>query len=384
MALQPATAGTVAVYVHWPWCASLCPYCDFDKQATDFRLAEPYAEALIQHLEATPRRTVHSLYFGGGTPSLLRPDRLARIIAGVGAHMDVQNDWEVTLEANPSDVVPRKVEGYLQAGVNRISLGVQSLVDRELQFLGRRHDADKAMRAARALREAGCVNFSVDLMYGLPGQSQSDLDRSIEGLVALEPSHISCYALTLEAETPMGADAAAGRLEVADDDRVADAYARIQEKLGTAGFDQYELSNWARPGRQSVHNLTYWRNGEYLGLGAGASGSFMGLRYKRTPIVPVYIESAARGGTAYVEIEPWTTESRMRDTVMLGLRLSEGIADAEFVSAHGLSLAEYCTDRLGDLTQAGVLQWHEGRLALAPSYYLVSNAVLADILPGLA
>src|SRR5205807_375957 len=157
-------------------------------------------------------------------------------------------------------------------GVTRISLGVQSLDDGELRFLGRRHTADKAMRAARAVREAGCEDLSVDLMYGLPGQTIASLRASLDGLLSLDPDHISCYALTLEADTPMGAEANAGRLHLIEDDAVADQYAEIQSVLAQAGFAQYELSNWARPGHESIHNLTYWRNGEWIGLVAGAAG----------------------------------------------------------------------------------------------------------------
>jgi oxygen-independent coproporphyrinogen-3 oxidase len=372
---------SVAIYVHIPWCASLCPYCDFDKQASDFRAVDAYIDALIQHIEATPARAAHSLYFGGGTPSLLTVPRLARVVDACRARFGL-TDAEITIEANPSDVVVHKIEGYLRAGVTRISLGVQSLDDDELRFLGRRHTADKARRAVQAIRAAGCTDLSLDLMYGLPGQSMRKLRDSLDGLVALEPDHLSCYALTLEPTTPMGAEWAAGRLRLPDDDRVADQYAEIQTMLHAAGFEQYELSNWARPGHTSTHNLTYWRNGEWVGLGAGAAGSFMGVRYKRTPVVRDYIAAAAAGDPAYVECEPWTRESAMRDTIMLGLRLAEGISDAEFRARFGHALADYCTDRLDDLVRAGVLYWREGGLHLDPASYFICNAVLAEILPA--
>ncbi len=376
-----APARSIAIYVHWPWCASICPYCDFDKQATDFTLADAYIDALIAHLEAAPRRAVHSIYFGGGTPSLLRPDRLEHILDACRVHMDVLPDCEITLEANPSDVVAHKIEGYLRAGVNRISLGVQSLIDEELQFLGRRHDAAKVTRSVEAIREAGCENFSLDLMYGLPGQAEEAVQRSLDGMIALAPPHLSCYALTLEDSTPMGAEAAAGALKLLDDDSVANGYARIQRALGQAGLDQYEVSNWARPGHQSIHNLTYWRNGEWLGLGAGAAGSLEGRGYKRDPLVTAYLAAAAQGDPAYAVEEAWTAESLMRDTVMLGLRLAEGVSDEEFAARFGRSLTDYCTERLGELVAAGVLGWKDGRLSLASSHYFVSNAVIGDLLP---
>jgi oxygen-independent coproporphyrinogen III oxidase len=372
---------SIAIYIHWPWCAAICPYCDFDKQAADFGASDSYIDALLAHLTASTPRDVHSVYFGGGTPSLLRPDRLQRILDGIRAHMRLLPGAEVTLEANPSDVVPHKIEAYLSGGVNRISLGVQSLVDTELKFLGRRHDADTAVRAAKDIRAANCANLSLDLMYGLPGQTEADLRHSLEGLIALQPTHLSCYALTLEEGTPMGAEAAAGTLALPEDDAVAASYALIQERLDQAGFRQYEVSNWARASRESIHNLTYWLNGEYMGLGAGAAGSFEGFRYKRNPVVRAYIDAALRGDPALVDVEPWSRESRMRDTVMLGLRLAVGVSDVDFRTEFGVGLADYCTDRLGPLADAGVLRWHGDRLAIAPSRFFVSNAVLAEILP---
>lgn len=367
--------------MHIPWCASICPYCDFDKQASDFRLVDQYIDALIQHMHAQSRRATHSLYFGGGTPSLLTPERLARVIRAWRTRFAVTDEPEVTVESNPSDIVAHKVEAYLRAGVTRISLGTQSLDDAELRFLGRRHTADKAVRAARAVREAGCKDLSVDLMYGLPGQTIDGVRRSLAGLVAVGPDHISCYALTLELDTPMGADAAAGRLNLAEDDTVADQYAAIQESLAEAGYRQYELSNWAIPEHESRHNLTYWRNGEWIGLGAGAAGSAAGRRYKRTPDVRAYIAAAIAGEPAYVECETWSRANRMRDTLMLGLRLAEGVSSAEFEASFAVSLIDYCGGRLDQLVDAGVLHWDGEKLALDRASYFVCNTVLGELLP---
>ncbi len=372
---------SVAIYVHIPWCASICPYCDFDKQATDFRLVDHYIDALARHIDASPPREAHSLFFGGGTPSLLTPARLGRIIDASHARFDAPSGWEVTVEANPSDVVAHKMEAYLQAGVTRVSLGVQSLNDDDLRFLGRRHTADKAVRAVEAIRAAGCRDLSLDLMYALPHSTVETVVGTIDRMTSLEPDHISCYALTLETDTPMGAQAERGELALVPDDSIADQYAAIQTDLEAAGYVQYELSNWARPGHQSIHNLTYWRNGEWVGLGAGASGSFMGARYKRTPIVRDYIAAAQVGAPGYVYEEPWTRAMEMRDTVMLGLRLAEGVSEPEFATRFGVSLTEYCGERLPGLVRAGVLEWNGDRLALAPASYFICNAVLAEILP---
>jgi oxygen-independent coproporphyrinogen-3 oxidase len=313
---------------------------------------------------------------------LLTPARLMHLITAWRTRFAVADAPEVTVEANPSDVVAHKMAAYLEAGVTRVSLGIQSLDDEELRFLGRRHTADKALRAARAAREAGCGDLSVDLMYGLPGQFLDALRRNVEGLIALEPDHVSCYALTLEPETPMGADANAGRLELPEDDAVADHYGAIQRMLADAGFQQYELSNWALPEHESIHNLTYWRNGEWIGLGSGAAGSAAGRRYKRTPIVRDYIAAAQRGQPAYVECEEWTRANRMRDTVMLGLRLAEGVSSADFETLYGVGLRGYCGERLDDLVAAGVLRWRGDRLALDVASYFVCNSVLSELLPA--
>jgi oxygen-independent coproporphyrinogen-3 oxidase len=219
-------------------------------------------------------------------------------------------------------------------------------------------------------------------MYGLPTSSVESVERTLTGLVSLEPDHLSCYALTLEPETPMGAQAEEGSLVLLGDDAVADQYGAIQAGLATAGFQQYELSNWARPGCASRHNLTYWRNGEWLGLGAGASGSIAGLRYKRTPIVRDYIAAAAAGQSGFVFEEPSTREALMHDTVMLGLRLAEGVSNTTFTARFGVSLEQYCGPRLGELTQAGVLVWRDDALTISPSHYFICNAVLGELLPA--
>jgi oxygen-independent coproporphyrinogen III oxidase len=373
---------SVAVYVHIPWCAAICPYCDFDKQASDFRLVDEYIDAVVRHMDGQPRRLSHSLYFGGGTPSLLTPERLSRLIRAWRTRFSITASPEITVESNPSDIVAHKVQAYLGAGVSRISLGMQSLDDDELRFLGRRHTADKAVRATRAVREAGCRNLSLDLMYGLPGQTIDAVRHSLAGLLALEPDHVSCYALTLEPGTPMGAEAAAGRLDLPEDDVLADQYAAIQAMLAEAGLRQYELSNWALPGHESIHNLTYWRNGEWIGLGAGAAGSSGGRRYKRTPIVRDYIAAAQQGDPGFTECESWTRKAAMRDTLMLGLRLADGITNPEFEARFGVSLRDYCGERLDDLVGKGVLHWREDRLALDPASYFVCNSVLSELLPS--
>lgn len=374
-------AESVAVYLHIPWCAALCPYCDFDKQATDFRLIDRYIGALENHLRALPRTKAHSLYFGGGTPSLLTPARLARIIEACRCSLDLTPAAEVSIEANPSDVVAHKVEAYLEAGVTRLSLGVQSLDDDELRFLGRRHTADKAIRAVRAARDAGCGDLSVDLMYGLPEGSLSTVRRSVESVIELGVDHVSAYALTVEPSTPMGKDLAAGALVLPEGDAIADQYALLQTILVAGGYRQYELSNWAQPGHESVHNLTYWRNGQYVGVGAGAAGSFGGGRYKRTPVVRDYIAAAESGDAGIVEWEPWTQEAQMRDTVMLGLRLAEGISESDFAERFGVSVGDYCTASLESLIANDVLHRDGGRLSLAPAFYFVCNTVLGEILP---
>lgn len=367
---------SVAVYVHFPWCLHRCAYCDFDTRARGFELIPPYVETLAREVTLDPPEQVHSVYFGGGTPSLMTPAQVRRVLEAMRAHFTLLPDAEVTLECNPGDLDAAKVAGYLEAGVNRLSIGVQALDDGTLRRIDRRHDAATARAAVRAAREGGCANLNLDLMYGLPGTTPEAWRRTLEEALALAlaPDHLSAYLLTLDERTPMGAAWRAGQLELPDEEAVVEMYADLRRLAAAAGLAQYEISNWARPGRACRHNLTYWRNGTWLAIGAGAAGHRHGLRWKNTPSVRRHMVAVAQGRREYVEHEqadPWTAAE---DTLVLGLRLREGVELAEFARRTGFALdAGLLGATVEELRALGLLERAGGRLRLTETALLVSN-----------
>ncbi len=372
---------SLALYVHFPFCLSVCPYCDFDRQATGFDRVDAYLEAVVRELAdyTAVHEPVHSVFFGGGTPSLMRPDQVARVLDAVRATLGILPHAEVTLEANPGDASLDKMRGLRAAGVNRLSIGVQSLDDGALRLLGRRHTADEARQAARWARTAG-FSVSLDLMYGLPGQTVSDWGGTLRQAFDLEPDHLSCYMLTLDERVPMGRAVARGRLCLPVDDDVADMYDLTREWLAASGYEQYEISNWARPGHASRHNLTYWRDGPWIGLGAGAASSFAGTRWKNTPVLERYIASiVATGRAARVEDEAPDLPTRMQDFLALGLRLREGVNLAEFRRRFESDLAEVLGAELDGLLEVRLLERAGDGLRIAPGRQLIANELLVRL-----
>lgn len=372
---------TLALYVHFPFCLSICPYCDFDRQASGFDRVDAYLDAVVSELrqyEGLGRRA-HSVFFGGGTPSLMRPDQVARLLQALDRTVPLQSDAEVTLEANPGDADPARLRGFRAAGVNRLSLGVQSLDDAALQQLGRRHSAAEARQAAAWARQAG-LRFNLDFMYGLPGQSPAHWAATLDGALALDPDHLSCYLLTVDEQVPLGRDVARGRLALPEDDDLAAMYAHTRARLAAAGYQQYEISNWARPGQASRHNLTYWRDGAWLGVGAGAASSFAGRRWKNAPGLERYIRSVQATGRAHrVEEETPDLATRATDFLALGLRLREGVRLAAFRQRFGTDLPDVLGEEGAWLLQSGVLEWAGDRLRIAAQHQLISNEVLVRL-----
>src|ERR1700716_3472136 len=312
-------ADSLALYIHFPFCLSICPYCDFDRQATGFDRIDVYLETVERELTlyATSGETIHSIFFGGGTPSLMSVSQVERVLNAAHHTFKILPDAEITLECNPGDADLSKLQGFKRAGANRLSFGVQSLDDPFLKLLGRRHDSATARQAAGWAAEAG-FNFNLDFMFGLPGQTLQHWQATLDQAVALEPDHLSCYLLTLDERVPMGRDVARGKLVLPVDDDLADMYTATQARLATAGYEQYEISNWARPGRASRHNLTYWRDESWIGVGAGAASSFNGRRWKNTPVLERYISAVEREGRATcVEDEQPDRETQMLDYLTL-------------------------------------------------------------------
>ncbi|HEY1291838.1 MAG TPA: radical SAM family heme chaperone HemW [Chloroflexota bacterium] len=372
---------SIAIYIHFPFCLSICPYCDFDRQATGFDRIDVYLRAVARELEqyAAHSERVHSIFFGGGTPSLMSVDKVAYLLEAVRQRFDVLPEAEITVECNPGDADLAKLVGFRRAGATRVSFGVQSLDDAYLNVLGRRHSSDEARQAAGWARQAGLA-FNLDFMFGLPGQSLEHWEGTLEQAIALQPDHLSCYLLTLDEKVPMGRDVARGKLVLPADDDLAEMYTATRARLRGAGFEQYEISNWAKPGQASRHNLTYWRDGEWIGLGAGAASAYEGRRWKNTPVLERYIASVASAGRAdHTEDEFPDRRLQMLDVLTLGLRLREGLSLESFERRFDVSLDEVLGD-VGDwLVSSGYLERDARALRIAEEHQLITNEILVRL-----
>ncbi|WP_115049856.1 radical SAM family heme chaperone HemW [Xanthomonas arboricola] len=336
----------LSLYVHLPWCVRKCPYCDFNSHAAKGVLPfEEYVDALIRDLDADLPlvwgRVVHSVFFGGGTPSLFPPEAIDRFLQAAAARLRFAPNLEITLETNPGTAEHGRFDGYRAAGVNRLSFGVQTFDDVALQRLGRIHDSAQAERAITLAQDAGYDNFNIDLMYALPEQTLAQAERDLERAFALQPTHLSHYQLTLEPNTVFFARPPKG---IPDDDAAWDIQEHCQRLLAEAGYAQYEVSAYARPGRQCAHNLNYWRFGDYLGIGAGAHGKISSgaeqhvLRRWKHKHPQSYLASA--GSTASIGGDEIVPRERLPFEYMLNLlRLHEGFALRDFEASTGLAAA---------------------------------------------
>ena len=340
------------VYVHWPFCLSKCPYCDFNSHVRREPIDEPrFVRAFAAEIAATaarvPDRTVSTIFFGGGTPSLMQPSTLAGVLDAVAKHWHVAPDAEITLEANPTSVEATRFRGYRTAGVNRVSLGVQALDDRVLTELGRLHSAREALDAVAVARSV-FGRYSFDLIYTRPGQQPQDWARELRGALAEAGEHLSLYQLTIEPETPFAALHAAGKLRLPDEDTARALYDTTQEICAAHGLPAYEISNNARPGGECRHNLVYWRAHEYAGIGPGAHGrlDIGGDRHavateKRPESWLMRVEA---NGSGVVTDDVLTREERSDEFLLMGLRLAEGIDIARYAEIAGRPL-DASTDR---------------------------------------
>ena len=395
-------AQPLALYVHITFCKTKCPYCDFDTYAGIENMMPAYVDALVNEITQwgamLERPHVPTVFFGGGTPSYLPTADLARLMVTINDAFNVSHEAEITLEANPGDLTAEHLTGMREAGFNRISIGVQSLDDSLLQVLGRRHNAAQAKAAAVAARQAGFTNLSLDLMFGLPNQSLDVWQRTLEETLALEPDHLSVYGLTLEQGTPLEADVRLGRSPEPDIDVAADMYEMALDMLPKAGYLQYEVSNWAKTGYRSLHNLTYWLSQPYLGVGPGAHSYLWG----QTPLgADGYGKRLANVASprAYMQrVRGWqvtasddaddiafagavetadeiNAATAMREAMMMGLRLNDGVPDAEFSARFGRSIADAFPEALPECLEWGLVTWKNGSLQLTDSGRPLGNEV---------
>lgn len=395
---EGAKAGPLALYVHIPFCETRCPYCDFNTYSRLEALIPAYIPALRAELtlwgEALGHPLARTVFFGGGTPSYLPSPDIASVLETIRLAFQVDEGAEVTLEANPGDFTLRKLEDYLAQGVNRLSIGVQSFDDRLLRVLGRRHSASQAIEAYHMALEAGFHNVSIDLMFGLPHQGLEDWQATLATAGELAPRHISMYCLTLEEGTPMERWVRTGALPEPDPDLAADMYLLAQEVMEGLGYRHYEISNWARPGYESRHNLTYWRNQPYLGVGPGAHSYLAGHRFANLKSPREYIRRLQRSAGAAQVGRPLDAEAirampavealeavgmrlEMAETMMLGLRLDTGIDPGEFQRRFGQLPSQAYPDAIAELTTLGLLETRGGALRLTRQGRMVGNQVFS-------
>ena len=373
------------VYVHWPFCLSKCPYCDFNSHVRQAGIDEArYITAFTSEIAATaarvPDRTVSTIFFGGGTPSLMRPDTVGAILDAIGKHWTVAPDVEVTLEANPTSVEATRFRGYRAAGINRVSLGVQSLDDAVLKQLGRLHTAREALDAVAVARD-NFERYSFDLIYARPGQTLAAWRAELGGALAEAGEHLSLYQLTIEAETPFAALHATGKLTLPDDDLGRDLYDATLDQCAAAGLPAYEVSNHARPGAECRHNLVYWRTHEYAGIGPGAHGRIVvdGTRRatateKRPETWLMRVEALGHGVTVD---DTLNRDEQADEFLLMGLRLAEGIDPARYATLAGRALDH---ERIAELIGHGFVETTaEGRLRVTRSGFPILDAVVADL-----
>ena len=375
------TAEPLALYVHWPFCVSKCPYCDFNSHVRDAVNDDEWQGALLADLahEAAllPGHRLSSIFFGGGTPSLMAPATVAAVIAAARRHWPADDDIEITLEANPNSAEAARFAELAHAGVNRISLGLQSFDDESLAFLGRAHSASEGLRALEAAQSA-VERVSFDLIYALPDDDEARWAASLDRALSLGTEHLSLYQLTIEPGTRFASMVARREFTPLDLDTAATLFELTQERAGAAGIPAYEISNHARPGAESRHNLTYWRYGDYAGVGPGAHGRRLGQRTVRHRKPENFLAGMARNGHGLVEEEVLTPVEAAREALVMGLRLAEGIDPQALAARVGV-------DRLVDdavvdrLAAHGLLERTGPRLATTPAGRLLLDSILAEI-----
>lgn len=376
-------AKPLGVYVHFPYCLAKCPYCDFLSIAAE-RPAIPhraYADAVISELgrraETLGPRRLRSVFFGGGTPSLWEPAELGRVLRAI-RETYAGDDVEITAECNPTSFDRDRGRALADVGVNRVSLGVQGLDRDRLAFLGRLHDVDGGLRAVREAVATEGLRVSADLIFGVAGQSPDDAVHEALAIADLGVTHLSAYALTIEAGTAFGALAKKGKLPLCPDDVVAESFLALDAALGGAGFSHYEISNYARNGHVAVHNLGYWRGDDYLGLGCGAWGTVSHVRYRNTPSIERYF---ADPGGAESEREPIDAETALRERILLGLRLGDGLDLGS--AARELGVEPWNAERLRAaerLVARGRLQRRDDHLRIPKDAWLHADGTIAELL----
>lgn len=377
----------IGLYLHVPFCESKCIYCDFNSYAQMEDKFEPFVGAICADIERGVGRfldgevdcegaPIATVFFGGGTPSVLQPGQIARILEAAHRRYNIAPNAEISMEANPGTITLEKFVGYRQAGVNRLSMGVQVLDDAMLKKLGRIHTAEGALESYRLARQAGFDNINLDFIYGLPGQDLAHLDSTLESLLAVSPlpDHLSCYSLIVEEHTPLYVGVMRGLIKVPGEDEVADMYELIGERLSAAGYRQYEISNWSL-GKPCAHNLIYWHDQRYIAFGPGASGYWGDTRYTTILGPADYIAKVKSGDSVLAEQNAVPRTVEMGEFMMLGLRLNDGVSRAEFRRRFGVRVEAVYGEEIEKLCGFGLLEAVDGAVRLTARGRLLGNEV---------
>lgn len=390
MIIAPAPAdAAIGVYIHVPFCAHICPYCDFTTYAGKNNLIPSYVDAVILELQKRAgeanNREVATIYLGGGTPSLLDPDQIGRILAAVGEVLAIQPDAEITMEANPNALSQEHLRGYRAAGVNRLSIGAQTLDRRGLRTLGRQHESADVFASLRDAHAAGFDRINLDFIFGWPGQNRESWQRDLQQLIDLGedgPDHLSLYSLIIEPGTPYADAAARGILQIPDDDATADLYEDAIRMLAQAGWDHYEIANWCRePEGYSRHNAIYWQHGDYLGIGAGAFGTMNGQRVMNQLLPERYITDLKEGRLPQSNTELLDESTARGETMMLGLRLLNNGVDANaFARRHGVELQDYFGEPIARMSDLGMLEPTASGVRLTTRGMMLANSVVVEFI----
>lgn len=381
---------TASLYLHIPFCHTRCHYCDFNTYAGILPLREPYVRALLTEIELAGQMALHedgtqcrsrTIFFGGGTPSLLNDSQITRLLHACFSAFQVDSNAEITLEANPGTLNQEQLEGIRAAGINRLSMGAQSFDAGLLKTLGRIHTPEEITQAVKFARNAGFDSFNIDFMFGLPDQTMQQWRETLERALELHPPHLSLYSLIIEEGTPFYTWTHEGRIVPADEDLCADMYEYADELLRSAGYVNYEISNWALPGYHSRHNLTYWQNLPYIGMGAGAYSSFAGRRFSNVLDPTEYVKILKAGRIPEAESELVSGEQAMSETAFLALRTAMGLHLPTFEQRFAQPFSEFVGNRLHIVEEAGLLECEDAWLRLSDRGRLLGNEVFLRLLP---
>lgn len=381
---------TASLYFHIPFCHTRCHYCDFNTYAGILPLREPYVRALLTEIalagemallpDGSHRRT-RTIFFGGGTPSLLTTQQITRILQASRRAFAVDEGAEISLEANPGTLSPGQLQGLRAAGVNRLSMGAQSFDAGLLKTLGRIHSTEEITQAVNAARKAGFSSINLDFMFGLPAQTMRHWQETLDQALELRPEHFSLYSLIIEEDTPFYTWTAEGRITPGDEDLCADMYEHADERLRAAGYENYEISNWSLPGYQCQHNLTYWWNLPYIGMGAGAHSFFANKRFSDIRDPQEYIRQLKARQWPLAESEEISRVAAMTETAFLGLRTASGLHLPTFEERFSQSFASFVGERLRTVEEAGLLTRDQDWLRLSEHGRLLGNEVFFRLLP---